>query len=518
MASERVHKTVMNAKVGFVFYFVSIFLAFFSRRIFLECLGDEFIGLAGTLYSILNFLNISEIGIGTCIAYFLYKPIEEQNREKICEIVSLFGYLYRIVGTVILTGAIVISLFFPLIFGDKGVSLPLVYFAFYAFLGCHLVAYFINYRQILLDSDQKTYKISIWTQTGGAIATILQMAFAYYYHNPYIWAAIQFLLSVFTCWMLNWVIRREYPWLKTDKSQGREILKKYPDILVKAKQIVIHRLKNFFLSKSDEILIFAFESLQMVAYYGNYAMIVGKLTGLFNQVLVGMNASIGNLVAEGNKWNIRKVFWEYAAFRYWTTGCLIIALAFLINPVICWWVGPHYILKDHIVFLILFNMYIMLTRPSVDLFINAYGLYDDVWAAYAEGIINLTITLIFGYFYGLVGILLGKTVSMLLLVVIWKPYYLYRRGFKESQFIYWKNIAIHILLLCLCLGGCYLASHAISWQIEPTIIGLLKYCAFITLPTIIVYTILMVLFASGMADLFKRIPFINKHIHYDKRE
>jgi len=51
----------------------------------------------------------------------------------------------------------------------------------------------------------------------------------------------------------NWVINLEHPWLKTDKSQGREILKKYTDILVKAKQIVIHRLKNFFLTKSDEI-------------------------------------------------------------------------------------------------------------------------------------------------------------------------------------------------------------------------------------------------------------------------
>ncbi len=509
--ANRVHKTLMNAKVGFVFYFISIFLAFFSRRIFLECLGDEFIGLAGTLYSILNFLNISEIGIGTCVAYFLYKPIEEQNRVKICEIVSLFGYLYRIIGTIILTGALIVSAFFPLIFADKGVPLPLTFFAFYAFLGSHLIAYFINYRQILLDSDQKTYKISIWTQTGGAVATILQMVLAYYYHNPYIWAAIQFLLSVFTCWVLNWVINREYPWLKTDKSKGREILKKYPDILKKAKQIVIHRLKNFFLSKSDEILIFAFESLQMVAYYGNYVMIVGKLTGLFNSVLVGMNASIGNLVAEGNKWNIRKVFWEYLTFRYWTTGIFIIALAFLINPVIGWWVGPKYILADHIVFLILLNMYIMLTRPSVDLFINAYGLYDDVWAAYAEGIINLTITLIFGYFYGLVGILLGKIISMLLLVVLWKPYYLYKNGFQESIWRYWRNITLHIVILICMIALNYAINHFVDWNIDNTIMGIITYAFCTTIPVLLIYSIIVYFLCPGAKDLVSRIPISHKN-------
>ena len=512
MASDRVHKTVMNAKVGFIFYFVSIFLAFFSRRIFLECLGDEFMGLAGTLYSILEFLNISEIGIGTCVGYFLYKPIADQDKLKICEIVSLFGYLYRIIGTIILTGAIIVSAFFPLIFHDNGVSLDIVYFAFYAFLGSQLITYFINYRQVLLDSDQKTYKISIWTQTGGTIATIIQIALAYHTHNPYLWVIIQFTLSIFTCWMLNWVISREYPWLKTDKSRGREILKKYPDILVKAKQIVIHRLKNFFLSKSDEILIFAFESLQMVAYYGNYVMIVGKLTALFNQVLVGMNASIGNLVAEGNKWNIRKVFWEYLTFRYWTTGIFIIALTFLINPIIDWWVGSQYILQDHIVFLILLNMYIMLTRPSVDLFINAYGLYDDVWAAYAEGIINVTITITVGIFYGLVGILLGKIISMLFLVVIWKPYYLYTKGFKESLFVYWKNITIHLLLLCLCLGGNYLCIYLLAWKTEPNIISIIQYGFCFTLPVIIVYTLLVYFMSDGMKDLVRRIPYIGEKI------
>ena len=508
MAADRVHKTLMNAKVGFVFYFVSIFLTFFSRRIFLECFGDEFMGLAGTLWSILEFLNISEIGIGTCIAYFLYKPLAEHDESKICEIISLIGYLYRIIGCIILGGAIIISAFFPFFFANKGLSLGLVYFAFFTFTGSQLVAYFINYRQILLDSDQKTYKISIWTQTGGAITALIQIALAYHTHNPYIWVTIQFMFSFFTCWVLNYVISRDYPWLKTDKSRGREILKKYPEILIKAKQIFIHRLKNFFLSKSDEILIFAFESLQMVAYYGNYMMIVGKLTALFNSVLVGMNASIGNLVAEGNTWNIRKVFWEYLTFRYWITGIFIITLTFLINPIITWWLGPKYILANHIVFLILINMYIMLTRPSVDLFINAYGLYDDVWAAYAEGIINLTITVIVGSLYGLIGILLGKTVSLVLLVMLWKPYYLYKNGFRIPVHTYWIPVCKHIIILTSCIIIQLFVVKNMGKTANATIVDILAFGCCYTLPIILLYTILIYLFTPGMKDLLRRIPLL----------
>jgi O-antigen/teichoic acid export membrane protein len=510
MASKRVHKTIMNAKVGFLFYFISIFMAFFSRRIFLDYLGVEFIGLTGTIFSILSFLNISEVGIGTCIAFFLYKPIEQGDHKKICEIVSLFGWLYRIIGSIIMCGGFIVSLFFPLIFEKSNMPWSIVYFTFYAYLGAHLIAYFINYRQILLDSDQKTYKISIWTQTGTIFKTIAQITLAYHYRNVYVWVAIEFLFSVLTCIILNYVIAKEYPWLKTNKTQGRNILKEYPEILVKAKQIIIHRLKNFFLSQSDEILIFAFESLQMVAYYGNYTMIVGKLTALFNNVLVGMNASIGNLVAEGNQWNIKKVLWEFLAFRYWTTGIFIIALAFLINPVISWWLGPQYILQDHIVFLILVNMYIMLTRPAVDLFINAYGLYDDVWAAYTEGILNITITIAIGWFYGLLGILLGKIISMLLLVVLWKPYYLYKKGFKDSISYYWCNILKHLTILIVCLALCRLFTQLLHWQIETTIGGLLLTLTCITLPTILIFSALLYLFVPGTKDLVQRLSYFKK--------
>ncbi len=510
MASERVHKTIMNAKVGFLFYFISIFMAFFSRRIFLDYLGVEFIGLTGTIFSILSFLNISEVGIGTCIAFFLYKPIEQGDHKKICEIVSLFGWLYRIIGSIIMCGGFIVSLFFPLIFEKSNMPWSIIYFTFYAYLGAHLIAYFINYRQILLDSDQKTYKISIWTQTGTIFKTIAQIALAYYYKNVYVWVAVEFLFSILTCIILNYVITKEYPWLKTNKKRGRELLKEYPEILVKAKQIVIHRLKNFFLSQSDEILIFAFESLQMVAYYGNYIMIVGKLTALFNNVSVGMNASIGNLVAEGNKWNIKKVFWEFLAFRYWTTGIFIIALAFLINPIISWWLGPQYILQDHIVFLILVNMYIMLTRPAVDLFINAYGLYDDVWAAYAEGILNITITIAVGWFYGLVGILLGKIISMLILVVLWKPYYLYKKGFNDSINYYWCNISKHLIILFACLLLCRLFTQLLHWQTEASFGGLLLSLICFILPTFLIFSALLYFFVPGAKDIVQRLPYFKR--------
>lgn len=66
---------------------------FFSRKIFLEKLGADFIGLTGTLQNILGFLNLAELGIGTAVSFALYKPIQQGSKEEISAIISVLGII-----------------------------------------------------------------------------------------------------------------------------------------------------------------------------------------------------------------------------------------------------------------------------------------------------------------------------------------------------------------------------------------------------------------------------------------
>ncbi|QWP30285.1 hypothetical protein J5W80_05480 [Akkermansia muciniphila] len=63
-----------------------LLISFFSRKIFLNCLGADFVGLTGTLMSLLNFLNLAELGISTAIGYVLYKPIFEHDETRIMKL------------------------------------------------------------------------------------------------------------------------------------------------------------------------------------------------------------------------------------------------------------------------------------------------------------------------------------------------------------------------------------------------------------------------------------------------
>ena len=99
---NRTKKSILNAEVNLFFYFLGLIVAFFSRKIFLDNLGADFIGLTGTLLSILSFLNLSELGIGLSVSYFLFKPLANNDKDKINEIISVMGYLYRWIGFIIL--------------------------------------------------------------------------------------------------------------------------------------------------------------------------------------------------------------------------------------------------------------------------------------------------------------------------------------------------------------------------------------------------------------------------------
>ena len=507
---ERVRKSILNAEVNLLFYFLSLFLTFFSRKIFLDCLGTEFIGLTGTLNNILGYLNLSELGIGACIGYFLFKPIQTGNRQETQEILSLLGYLYNWIGAIIFCGAFIISLFFPLIFNNTELSLGIIYFSFYSFLGSSLIGYFINYRQILLSADQKNYLVAIYLQSANLLKLALQIFLAYNYRNLYVWVGVEFLFGVIGCIVLNWKINKEYPWLKVNKQEGRILLKKYPEIITKTKQVFIHKIKDFVLVKSDELFIFFFVSLKMVAFYGNYMIIISKLISLFSAVTGSVGASVGNLVAEGNKHNMLKVFWEYTTIQHTIAAILSFSLYAFLEPFIAHWIGSEYIMDHRILILLIIFIYITNSRNSVDSFNYAHGLYADVWSAWAELIINISITIVCGLKWGIIGILLGKIVSLLTIVVLWKPYYLFTAGFKESVSIYWRGVLRNYAISAVAIGAAIYTIRLVPLNPYHSIWEWLLYCAVGMVVFLSYQLTLTMLFAKGAKDSLHRIKNFRK--------
>ena len=505
--SERVHRSVMNIKVGMLFYVLSLFLAFFSRKVFLDCLGAEFIGLTGMLMNIMSFLSVAELGIGTSIVYFLYKPLQEDNHEKINEVMSMLAYLYRCIGFIIFGIGLIVSLFFPWWFNNISEGLPLVYFAFYSFLATTVSFYLFNYKHLLVSANQKQYMVSAYFQTIGIVQSLIQILLAYFFRNLYLWVVVGLVFTIIGIIVFNYRIHKLYPWLQISLKDGHTNLRKYPEVLRKTRQVFIQKMKDFILYRCDELLVGIFVSITQVAFFGNYTIIINKFVYLVNILTDGMSAGVGNLLAEGNEKNIMKVFWEMMATRFFIMGMIIFSLIMFIQPFISCWVGHQYLLNDTIIYLLLFHLFLRPQFVTVYVFIGSAGLYSDVWTSWTELVINIIVTLCLAPFYGIIGILLGKIISMFFFNIIWKPYYLFKEGFHKSVWDYWRPMITYYGLffifasLSVIIRYFIIESYVDSW-ITLIGIGVLIYPALMLL-----YFLSLFVFTRGMKYFVARSPF-----------
>ncbi len=511
MRASRTKRTIQNSKVSLILFLIQIFVGFYSRKIFLDYLGDEVIGLNTTLGNILSFLNLAELGIGIAMATSLYKPLHDNNQEKINEIITVQGILYRRIAILLCGLSIPILIALPFIFPSVECGIIYVYIAYIVFLSGSLFSYLWNYRQVLIQADQKTFKLTPWTNAVRFAKVFFQIALLMF--TPFGiwgWIAAEFAGNVVCVFVINYLLKKEYPWLCKSKEPAKILLQKHKKLWTKTKQLFVHKIGSFVLTQTSPLVIYAFVSLSTVTYYDNYMILIGYCSTLLNAVFGGMGASIGNLVADNNKRHTMDVFWELFTSRMWIAGIACFSVYICIGPFITLWIGSKYLLGESTLLLLLLTMFIRLSRSVIDSFREAYQLFGDIWAPIIEACINLGGSILFGYFWGLNGILIGVNLSLIIIVLLWKPYYTFRYGLKSAVTPYFIQYVIHLAIL---IGGAVIAKLSMK-QINydenapiPTILvillGVLVYI--FTTYTILVFS------TKGMKMFTVRIKRIIAH-------
>lgn len=460
MPASRTKRTIQNSKVSLILFLLQIFVGFYSRKIFLNYLGDEVIGLNTTLGNILSFLNLAELGIGIAMATSLYKPIHDDDHDAIIDILTVQGILYRRIALILCGLSIPVLIALPFIFPNVECGIVYVYVAYFVFLSGSIFSYLWNYRQVLIQADQKNFKLDPWINAVRFAKIFLQIALLLY--TPFgIWGWIfaEFAGNVVGVFAINYVLKKEYPWLQKSKESTKALLQRHKVILKKTKQLFVHKIGGFVLSQTSPLVIYAFVSLTMVTYYSNYMMLIGYCSTLLRVIFSGMGASIGNLIAENNKRHTMEVFWELFTSRIWIAGVACFALYITIGPFITLWIGSKYLLGENTLLLLIITMFIGTTRSVIDSFREAYQLFGDIWAPIVEACLNLGGSILFGYLWGLNGVLLGVNLSLVLIIMLWKPYYTFRYGMKSSVIPYFIQFALHLAVL---LVGAFIAKFAMS--------------------------------------------------------
>lgn len=506
MAQTRTSKSVKNSTVALLMYGLTFFVSFFSRKVFIDYLGAEVLGLNSTLGSFLSLLNLAELGIGSAIAFTLYKPLHEKDQDTVNDIISLQGWYYRRVASVIILGSAVLMCFFPIIFSDIQVPLWYAYASFGTLLFSSMLGYFVNYPRIVLNASQLQYKLQYTGNIPGLIKLGLQMLAVRYLPLGFVWwLLLEIIFAVIISVFLQILIKKEFPNLKTDVRRGKELRKKYPLILKKIRQLFIHKIGGVALTQTIPVITYAYASLTTVTYYGNYMVIINGLSSVLGATFSGVHAGVGDLVAEGNMKKILSVFRELFSSRFVIISSFCYCFIVLSESFISLWLGKEYILEQGIVILIATLFFIRTTRDTVDAYINAYGLFGDIWSPLAEAAINILSSIALGYFFGLKGILGGVLISQLLIIFLWKPFYLYHYALHVNISYYALLYGKHLLV---AVAAAFLTTFIIGKvPIDPSA-GFLHFAAYGAITFICFFSFVvtaLLLSEQGLRDFSQRI-------------
>lgn len=437
MKNSRTAKSVRNSAVAMAMFAVTLIVQFFSRKVFLDQLGTEILGLNTTASNLLEFLNLAELGVASAVGSMLYKPLFDGDHERIRDIVTFQGWIYRRVAIVLIIGAIILGAFFPLIFSKMKLPIWYAYASFGVLLFSSLLGYFFNYRQGVLVADQQDYRFILSYKLVLLSKIVAQMIAVKWLSEGYIWwLVLEVIFAIIASLSLHLTVLRTYPYLKRSEKKIGRLRREYPELEVRLRQIFYHKLGQFAVSQSSPLVIYAFTSLTLVTYYGNYMIVVYAITSLVTALFSSMGGAVGSLVAEGDRKRIVRVFGELFSVRFLFIATLTFAMAVASRALMTVWVGPGYVLPGLTVALITVNMFIYVSRATVDNFLLAYGLYSDVYSPLVLVVLNIGLSVLFGWLWGLNGILLGVGISLFVILLCWEPYYLFTRGLKAPFRIY----------------------------------------------------------------------------------
>ena len=427
--------TYKNIIIPFAFKFIIIILNIFVTRYLIEYIGTEANGLYSLYNSIIGFLSIAELGIGTAISFSMYKPIVNNNLDKVSGLYYYFIEAYRIISLVILICGLCLMPFLPYLAKDYSLDINL-YYSFSLMLVSVLLSYQYSAKYSLINAHKKNYVTNIANNIGITIQYSLQILVLILTGSfiLFLWCRI---ISYIIRWIiLNIIAKKRYSQIidnkvKCDKVTRTEV-KKY------IKAMFMHKIGNALVNTIDAIIISSFIGIAILGKYQCYISIMLSMTGILSLFFTPLTSTIGQMcVKESNKKKI-KYFKIILIFSIVLELIFFVGYYSVINYVINICFGPDLLLSDMTVFIITINYLIQFQRNTVNLFKEASGaFYYDRWKPLLEGIINLILSLIFVRYFGIAGVILSTIATNLLICHVIEPYVLYKYTFTSSPAKYY---------------------------------------------------------------------------------
>lgn len=429
---ERTKNATRNIVFGVILKIYQILVPFLMRTAMIYLMGVQYLGLNSLFTSILQVLNLAELGVGSAMVYSMYKPIAEDDETTICALMKLYRTYYRVIGLVIAVAGCALTPFIPyLIKSDVPAGIN-IYILYLLNLGATVLSYWLfAYKNSIFQAHQRTDVISKVTLVTQTVQYGLQIVILWAYRNYYLYVivslAIQALTNIATAACANKLYPQFKPKGKLPKNEVEVINKRVRDLFTA-------KLGGVVVNSADTIVISAFLGLTVLAVYQNYYFILTSVIGFITVVFHACTAGIGNsLIVETREKNFNDLN-KFTFLISWIAGICSCCFLGIYQPFMRLWAGDDLLLPYSAVICLVVYYYVYEINQLLNLYKDAGGIWhEDRFRPLVTAIANVSMNLIMVQFWGIYGILLSTVLSMMFVGMPWLFHNLFTTLFDRSQ-------------------------------------------------------------------------------------
>ncbi len=482
-SKSRTEKSIRNIAFSLSGYGIKLILQFITRYIFIITLEKEYLGINGLFSSILSMLSLSELGIGAAIAYVMYKPIADENIEKIKSLMHLYKKLYQMIGGFVLVVGLAITPFLQVFIKEMpDIEFIRVFYVLYVIdVG---LTYFYSYKKAFIDCNQNEYISTTIGTVCSVLAKTCQVVFLVVTKNFLIYLCIQIIFTRIENVINSRMADKMYPYLK-DKDIKKLSFDEKKSIKKNITAMISHKVGTVIVMTTDNLIISKLLGLVSVGLYSNYTLIVDSISALVHRVFAALSASVGNLVALETKERNKVVFNRILFVNFWLYSFCTCCLFNLLQPFIQLWLGTEYLMTDFTVLVISLCFYISGMRNTVHIFRDATGtFFQDRFKPIIECIVNIVVSIPLTYILGVSGVKLGTLISTITVSFWIEAFVLFKYYFQKGLINYYCSQLLYLCITVFLSGVVFTINFMID--IDGILGFLIKLLISITIPNIII--------------------------------
>lgn len=440
-----------------------ILLGFITRKMFVDAIGVDYLGLNGLLQNILGMMTLLEGGFATSVVYNMYKPLSQDNKIEILALLQLYKKVYRYIALGVLAFGICLYPILDSLIEDAA-DLQYLHIVYFIFLFNSLIQYFSAYKWSLINASQQNYKLTTINLIYQLSLSIFKIAILYYTANYILYLIVESLCGI----ALNIAVVRKanrlFPYVVNAPSYSVAPHIKQ-NIISNMKALFLHSLGGYFMHSTDNIVISAYIGVGVIGLYSNYTLLIGTVRNILSQILNSFSESIGNLIASESSYHSYKVFKTIFFINFLVVSSLVSVLSVIIQPFIQWWLGIEYLLPNWVIIIMLFNFFIDGMRVSAFMFKTKAGIFkQDRFTPLLQGILNLGLSLLLVRFLGLGGVLIATGLSILAIGFWQWPRLIYKFVFNVKLKEYFFRYGIYSCVLLLTVTSSILITQLINFD------------------------------------------------------